>query len=79
MTILSATDAPVILRFDLKAQPLVGDVCSPVGCSDLLAANNSFTESRINTISVKTPKTVPNGMKMHSMAATTVQKTCRLC
>jgi hypothetical protein len=43
---------------------------APTECS---APNNCFTGSRVNTIMVKTPNTVPKGMNMHSTPAMTRQ------
>ena len=37
------------------------------------AVNNRFTDSRVNTMIVKTPSTVPNGMKTHSTPPMTRQ------
>ena len=39
--------------------------------------NSCFTESRTSTMMVKTPRTVPTGMKMHSTPAITRQKVYR--
>jgi len=46
---------------------------SPVNPGRALATNSSLTDSRINTTIVKTPRTVPKGINMHSRAPTTMQ------
>src|SRR5262245_54843309 len=38
------------------------------------ASKSAFTDGRINTIRVKTPRTVPNGMNMHATPAATQQR-----
>ncbi|MHC4187557.1 MAG: hypothetical protein ACYSRQ_05120 [Planctomycetota bacterium] len=40
----------------------------------VFASNNALTVGRVSTTSVNTPKTVPNGIKMHSTPAMTRQK-----
>ncbi len=49
-------------------------ICSDdYGFCGRLAWNSGFTDSRINTTIVNTPRTVPNGINMHSIPATTKQ------
>jgi hypothetical protein len=56
-----------------QAQPPLAGERTALGWFELLAANSCFTDSRIKTMIVKTPSTVPKGIKRQSTPAMTRQ------